>query len=270
MNRVIGWVIVIVVAGAIGGALYYRSQQSQLRPAPPAAEAPSKKPPAEPAIRYPLEEKPVGEPLPPLEKSDPAMRDALRGLWDEKIVGQIFVVSEFVRRVVATIDNLPRQKVAMRLMPVKQVPGQFRVAGISDELTVHPDNAARYALYVKTLESVDSARLVDAYKRFYPLFQKAYEDLGYPKAYFNDRVVEVIDHLLAAPEMPANARLVQPKVFYQFADPDLERRSAGQKIMMRIGNENASRVKAKLREIRGQLAREEVKPPQQTPPAGGR
>lgn len=80
-------------------------------------------------------------------------------------------------------------------------------------------------------------------------------DLGYPKAYFNDRLIEVIDHLLAAPEVPAQTKLVQPKVFYQFADPDLETRSAGQKILMRIGNENAARIKAKLREIRSELTR---------------
>jgi Protein of unknown function (DUF3014) len=91
--------------------------------------------------------------------------------------------------------------------------------------------------YMQLATGIDSTKLVALYIRFYPLFQQAYEDLGYPKAYFNDRVVEVIDHLLAAPEVPAQTKLVQPKVFYQFADPDLETRSAGQKILMRIGNE---------------------------------
>ena len=38
------------------------------------------------------------------------------------------------------------------------------------------------------------------YERLYPLFQQAYEDLGYPGKYFNDRLVEVIDHLLQTPE----------------------------------------------------------------------
>ena len=66
--------------------------------------------------------------------------------------------------------------------------------------------------------------------------------------------------MLAAPEMPAGVKLVQPKVFYQFSDPDLEKRSAGQKIMMRIGNDNAARVKAKLRDIRGHLTRKAAKP----------
>lgn len=37
------------------------------------------------------------------------------------------------------------------------------------------------------------------YVQLYPLFQQANVELGYPKSHFNDRVVTVIDHLLAAP-----------------------------------------------------------------------
>ncbi|MGQ0522443.1 MAG: DUF3014 domain-containing protein [Betaproteobacteria bacterium] len=259
MNRTI-WLLLLIVAGAIASVLYYTHQKKPSWVVPPTAKAPAPKPPAEPEIRYPIEPKPPEKPLPALNQSDPAMKEALTGLWSDKTVAQFFHVNEFVRRVVATIDNLPRQKVALRLMPVKPVPGQFRTAVKGDSVTVSPDNAGRYAAYVKLAESVDSARVADVYFRLYPLFQQAYEDLGYPKAYFNDRLIEVIDHLLAAPEMPAEAKLVQPKVFYQFSDPDLERRSAGQKIMMRIGNENAGRIKTKLRDIRGHLTRKADKP----------
>jgi hypothetical protein len=100
------------------------------------------------------------------------------------------------------------------------------------------------------MEQANTQSLVQSYARFYPLFQKAYEDLGYPNGYFNDRLVEVIDHLLAAPDVPAPVALAQPKVLYEFADPALEARSAGQKILMRIGPVGEARVKAKLREIR--------------------
>ena len=51
------------------------------------------------------------------------------------------------------------------------------------------------------MESVDTGRLAALYVRFYPLFQQAYRDLGYPNGYFNDRLVEVIDHLLVTPEI---------------------------------------------------------------------
>jgi hypothetical protein len=103
------------------------------------------------------------------------------------------------------------------------------------------------------MESTDSGKLVAAYVRLYPLFNKAYRDLGYPNGYFNDRLVEVIDHLLATPEMDGSIRLAQPRVMYEYADASLEGRSAGQKALVRMGAENASRVKAKLREIRRQV-----------------
>ena len=167
---------------------------------------------------------------------------------------------ELVRRVVATIDNLPRRKLALRLMPVKPVPGPFRTAGKGEKLSIDPDNAERYATHVQLAKSIDSGKLVSVYVRFYPLFQQAYEDLGYPGAYFNDRLVEVIDHLLAAPELPPQATLVPPKVYYKFADPDLEGASAGHKILMRIGNENAAVLKTKLREIRAELTRKSPDP----------
>ena len=91
------------------------------------------------------------------------------------------------------------------------------------------------------------------YLRLYPLFQKSYEELGYPNKYFNDRVIEVIDNLLAAPDIKEPVKLLQPKIVYIYADPDLEGRSIGQRTLMRIGTENEAKVKTKLQEIRQEL-----------------
>jgi hypothetical protein len=159
-----------------------------------------------------------------------------------------------VRNIVATIDNLPRETVAQRLNPVKPVPGLPVTTGKDETLALAPANAARYGGYLRIAESVETPKLVAAYKHFYPLFQQAYLELGYPNGYFNDRLVEVIDHLLETPELAGPVRLVQPKVLYEYADPELEERSAGQKAMLRLGKDNAARVKAKLREIRAAVA----------------
>jgi hypothetical protein len=95
--------------------------------------------------------------------------------------------------------------------------------------------------------------LLASYKRYYPLYQDAYENLGHPPEYFNDRVIEVIDHLLATPELDGRIALTQPNVQYEFADPKLESRSAGQKALIRMGSDNARAVKNKLRELRSEL-----------------
>ena len=67
-------------------------------------------------------------------------------------------------------------------------------------------------------------------------------------------MIEVIDHLLSAPEAPATIALVRPNVYYEFADPALESLSAGRKLLLRMGPGHAARVKAKLTEIRGRIA----------------
>ena len=60
----------------------------------------------------------------------------------------------------------------------------------------------------------------------------------------------MIDLLLATPEVAGPLELVRPNVMYQFADPTLEARPAGQKLLLRMGPDNAAAVKAKLKELR--------------------
>ena len=125
--------------------------------------------------------------------------------------------------------------------------------GSENDLAISPKNAERYVPYVKVLNAANTQQLVQLYIRLYPLLQQAYEDLGYPDKYFNDRLIEVIDHLLDAPDVAGSVKLVQPKVVYKFADPELETRSIGQRIMIRIGSQNEAVLKAKLRDIKREL-----------------
>jgi hypothetical protein len=45
-------------------------------------------------------------------------------------------------------------------------------------------------------------------------------------------------------------------VRYEFADPELEMRPAGQKILLRMGSANAALIKAKLSEFRTGIAKQ--------------
>jgi hypothetical protein len=255
MKKAILWTIATAIAIAIAAVLYYQSRERppepQPEPAPPVAAVPAPQPSAEPQIRYPIETE--DKPLPPLNASDDAVREALAGLIGDRSLLDLLNLREFVRRVVATVDNLPRKKLSPRLMPVKPAPGHFVTAGKDDTLVLSEENYARYSPFVRLLEAVDTKKLVALYTRLYPLFQQAYWDLGYPQAYFNDRLVEVIDSLLDAPEVQGPIRLVRPKIYYRFADPELEALPAGQKILVRIGPANAAKAKSKLHEIRSEL-----------------
>jgi hypothetical protein len=220
-----------------------------LRPAPTAPELPATE--AAP-VAHPVQTDPYG-PLPSLDDSDEDFTAALSTLLDAATLEQHFEQGGLIRRVVVSIDNLPGGRLPLKQRPLRAVAGTPLVRGEADTLVLDARNAARYAPLVALAERLDPAALIALYRRFYPLFQQAYQDLGYPDGYFNDRLVAVIDHLLAAPVVPEPLRLVQPNVLYRFADPALEARSPGEKILLRIGRDNAARVKTVLARWRAGL-----------------
>jgi hypothetical protein len=263
-----GWIAIVASAVALLAAIYYFWPQPEPPVVPPTAAvappvaAPAPAPPAEPAIEHPIEavQPPAAAPPVALDASDGAIAAALGHLLGNERLRNWFHADAMVRRFVATVDNLSRPTVALKVRSLRPVPGAFEVARDGDVVTVAAGNAARYAPYVQALERIDAKQLAGVYLRFYPLFQQAYEELGYPQAYFNDRLVASIDHLLAAPEPSVPPRLTQPKVLYEFEDPRLEALSAGQKAMLRLGPDNAQRVKAKLRALRAEITASAPKP----------
>lgn len=207
--------------------------------------------------------------LPALAGADDYVAKALTELLGQAQVARFLQADGLVRRFVATVDNLAREQAPVGLWPLKPTPERFTVQGEGAAQAIAPDNAARYRAVVAWAEGVDLQRVAALYARMYPLFQQAYEELGYPGRYFNDRVVAVIDHLLQAPEPAAAPRVVltevkgewsaaRPWVRYEFADPQLQALSSGQKIMVRVGLENERRLKARLKALRPLLATGEV------------
>lgn len=266
MHPALRWIVPLFVLVVLGGAFYYfwqRNQKPEPAPTPPAAEATPPATSTAPVVQHPIEEA-AGESkeaaLPALSDSDGTLRDALAGVFPKSAVEQYFITDGFARRVVATVDALPRKSVPQQVMPVKPVQGPFATAGQAEGLLIARENSARYAPYLRLAEGADTRTLVSMYVKYYPLFQQAYVELGYPNGYFNDRLIAAIDDMLAAPETPDAVPLVQPKVLYAYADPELEALSAGQKIMVRMGKENEARTKAKLRDIRRALTAKSAQP----------
>lgn len=257
----IGLLIIAVIIAVIFWQ-FYRAKQTAPRQVvvpPPAIEKP-----AEPVIKHPLTATPeelkaagpaidLEKPLPELKRSDSSMAAILAKLFADQKLDRFFILEHFIERFVVMVDNLPRPQLPPTHRPIKPTPGHFLAQGETDHITIDPANYQRYTPLVKMLAALDVRQVVAVYKRLYPLFQEAYERLGYPNAYFNDRLIEVIDHLLTAPPVVEPVYLVRPKALYLYADPVLESLSAGRKILIRIGPENAARVKKLLQEYRREL-----------------
>ena len=251
VNKPMIVVAAVVVAAGVGTAYYFHKRNAELSHPSAAANPPPAASPEGPPIQNPVPGPPSAAqgPLPALNDSDPAIKDALGEALGNDAT-QYLVPESIIRHFVVTIDNLPRQKAPAAKRPTVSPGGPFLAQGDELHATLDPKNYARYQPMVKAVGKLDMQRVADVYLRFYPLFQSAYQDLGYPNGYFNDRLVAVIDSLLAAPEPSGPIELLRPNVMYTFADPTLEGLPAGQKMLIRMGPDNAAVIKSKLKELR--------------------
>lgn len=245
-------VVLAVVLVAVGAAVYFYQRERAAPPAAPVAAAPPPPVVTEPAVPSPEPASPPARalPLPSLDDSDTDVQGGLTELLGSEAIARFLVPQRIVRNIVVTIDNAPREQMAVQQRPVKPTPGEFIASGSEERPILSPQNYARYAPFIAAVRRVDAKTLVAFYRGMQPLFQEAYEDLGHPNDQFNARLIEVVDHLLKTPDVSPPVRLVRPSVRYKYADPALESLSSGQKLLIRMGPENAAVIKAKLREIR--------------------
>ncbi len=203
--------------------------------------------------------KPAGERLPPmprLDDSDDALRESLATVARDRGAGlsRLLVPSDLIRRFVVVGENVAAPRLPRRHMPVRPPAGRFRVVRRSDgRLIVDPRNAARYRPYVQALETLDPAGVAAVFRHYSPLFAEAWRALGRRRIDPERRLREAIDMLLAAPDVAGDVVVERHSVNYRFADPAIEALPESQRLLVRIGRENATRVKRWLRAVRAAL-----------------
>jgi hypothetical protein len=272
------WLTAVVLI-LLGLAAWYflGSREPAVEEAPPPvlavqeeAPAPAPEPVVEPVAEEeaPAEEPVVEEPpLPDLAGSDPVALEALTDMVGSEPVDEFVAQEAVISKFVASVDALGGRQVPAVIQAVQGPGGEFQATAderpesvILDEVgdpipqfVVDPANYQRYTPYVEMLEAVDARQAAAVFQRNQPLFDEAFAQLGYAEGDFEPRLRAIIDELLATPDVPESVRLIKPEAYYLFADEDLESLSAGQKILIRMGPDNAARVKAKLVEIRAVL-----------------
>lgn len=259
MNRTAAAVFFAIALAVLAAVVYWQWPRRAAPVAQAPVEAAGEPMPAasaEPQVKHPIEAASAASA--PFSNDVPV---SLVELFGRDAVLGYLQTDDFARRFVATVDNLARDQAPSRLWPVNPMAGRFSAGGG----TIAAANAKRYDAFVRWAGGIDSARAAAWYVTQYPKLQQAYAELGFPKRNFNDRLVEVIDLLLATPE-PATApevrltevkgpvKPVRPWVRYEYADGSYEALSSGQKILLRVGPAHAAALKAKLREFRGLVA----------------
>jgi hypothetical protein len=190
----------------------------------------------------------------PADVGEAAVNKELARNWPLAQLRKYFNLQEQARRLVITVDNLPREHVPSQLRVTRGVPELLRVKKEGETITLDPSNYERYDRIIGYVEKMDARKIGRLYAKFYPLLQRTYEETGFPEERFHDRVLAALDDMMDAPRPTGPIRLVQPKVLYRFEDDHLENLSAGQKIMIRVGPDNAARLRKVLARVRAAIA----------------
>ena len=233
-----------------------------MQPSPPSTATPS----AIPTIKHRVA--PPQGALPPILPNE--VNAVVGKALGQKTLRRHVYLEPLARRFVASVDGLGRKPAPTDLWLFKPAPGALKLVEnkkLSDTHLLLKSNSQRYAGLVQWIVRTDPAKLIELYARMYPLLQQTYVDLGHPNRYFNDRVIEVIDLLLATPVAQAPLRLrpareqrpastaTPPRPRFEFDDPALESLATGQKILLRVGPQNAALLKAKLKILRSGLVK---------------
>lgn len=250
------WIVVVLIAAlALGGWIYYARQRVAATARTHAVQtaAPTAASGTVHAERAPSPATSAVAPLPALS-DDGAIMHSLTALPGASALGKLLRPPLLIQHIVATVIALPGRSLGEGILPVHRPSGAFQVSTADGHADIAYGNATRYEPYMQLIDSVPVGALVAWYRSMYPLFQQAYQGLGYPHGAFNDRLIATIDNLLAAPDRATPPRLVRgPHGTWNFANPALQGLSIGQRMLLRTGAADEATIKGKLRAMRAEL-----------------
>ena len=208
-------------------------------------EEPTPEPPPAPT-------EPIEEPLPRLEESDDAVRDAL-GYIPLGTAGQQFLMpGNIIERSASLIYLMAQGDVPYKLLPVSRPKATFPISDDGTQVITDPAGFERYDALTQWLESLELKPLLSSLEWFIPLFREAWSYYGEDPASFDMAVVMTLDLVIATPEVDlSEARLIRKEAVWIFEDPAIEGLAPIQKQVLRMGPENAKILKAKAAEMRG-------------------
>jgi len=238
----------VVAVVAIGGALYYYLAR---RPAPSknvaVAPVPTEPRPAPPRRALGVETESID--LPPLDETDPIVRERVGALSSNPTIAAWLATSGLIRNVTRVVQAIAEDRgVAGHLAVVRPVQ-PFSVQRSEGRLIIDPRSYRRYDAIAAAVGSLDARASATLYSTFRPRISEAYAELGVPNTPFDATLEDALVTLISTPVPDGPIEVVPRGGTYAFADPRLEALAPAQKQLLRMGAENARSVKAKLREI---------------------
>ena len=254
-------VLLLVIAGGVvllTGIWPPKGEPTPTATAPPPEPPPSpimtaiEEPAPEPSEPPPPPPEPVEDPLPRLEESDDAVRDAVGDIPLGTAGQQYLIPGNIIERSASLIYLMAQGDVPYKLLPVSRPKAAFPIRDDGTQVVTDPAGFERYDALTQWLQSLDLESLLSSLEWFIPLFKEAWSYYGEDPAAFDMAVVITLDLVIATPEIDlSEARLIRKEAVWIFQDPAIEGLAPIQKQVLRMGPENAKILKAKAAEARG-------------------
>ncbi len=188
--------------------------------------------------------------LPTLTDSDPFVFETLQTLQNGMALVNALAEDQIVRKFVVFVENISRGEFPQTGLPYKGLGQEMPVSEIDDNLFVMDQVAhSRFDQVVSTFVETDTDSAVIIYQMLSPLFQQAYAEIGFRNVSFDETLRAAINNVLRTTNMEGPYQLVKPSVMYLYADSSVENLAEVHKQLLRIGPDNTSALKAKLREF---------------------
>jgi hypothetical protein len=249
-RRPIGlWVMIAGLVVAIGIAAYIMFGRRQT-PAPATAPAQQTATP-QPGDR-PLGGDAAAVTLPPLEQSDPVVRELVRQLSSHPRVAAWLTTNGLVRNFTVSVTNIAEGATPARQLGVLRPSGTFAVTERGGNTYIDPRSYERYDSLAAAAASIDPAGAARLYTTVKPRIEDAYGELGITGASFDRTLERAIVSLLEVPVLADGAVRVRTQaegIGYGYVDPQLEALTPAQKQLLRMGPRNVASIQASLRAI---------------------
>ena len=211
---------------------------------------PEVEPPAPPEPEVPVEVEP-----PPISlgESDGVLAETMASVNAGQVGEQFIMRPNGLERGVAIVDNLRQGAVPYKLLPVGRPSKAFPFTDNGLAVTMDPAGFERYNGLADTVAGIDVSAALALYDLLSVAIEEAWDALGYTDTGFEDAVLSTLGAIMLTPATNVEARLIKDESNWIYEDEALESLSALQKQIMRMGPENADKIQAKARELRGAL-----------------
>jgi hypothetical protein len=240
-------VVALVVAAVLLFAL--TAAYVFLRRAPAVSQAPANV--AKPAPAPEVRREEIA--LPPLDDTDPIVRQLVGKLSSHPMVARWLTTDALIVNFVAVTARVATGVTPSRELKAMGPVPRFATRTSGDHTYIDRASYRRYDAYAEAFTALDARGTAGLYTTLKPRIRDAYSRLVSRDDDFDPVLERAIIELLEVPVVEGDIALQPHGTVWAFEDPSLQRLTAAQKQLLRMGPQNVRAVQSKLREIAGVL-----------------